>query len=56
MLTDRGRQKGKSKKEIKDMFGKEIADVFGYLLIFAKKENIDIVKELENKWFAYLDK
>jgi len=56
MLTDRGRQKGKSKEEIKDMFGKEIADVFGYLLIFAQKENIDIVKELESKWFAYLKK
>lgn len=56
MLTDRGRQKGKTKEEIKDMFAKEIADVFGYLLLFAQKENIDIVKEIENKWFVYLDR
>lgn len=56
MLSERGRQKGKSKEEIKEMFGKELADVFGYLLIFAQKENIDIVKEVENKWFVYLNK
>ncbi len=56
MLTDRGRQKGKTKEEIKSMFGKELADVLGYLLMFADKEGIDIVKEVENKWFVYLDK
>lgn len=56
MLTDRGRQKGKTKEEIKGMFGKELADVLGYLLMFADKEGIDIVKEVENKWFVYLEK
>lgn len=54
MLTDRGRQKGKNKEEIKKMFGKELADVLGYLLAFAKSEDIDIVKEVEDKWFVYL--
>ena len=47
MLTDRGRQKGMSKEEIKLSFSEEIADVFGYLLLFADNENIDLVKALE---------
>tara|TARA_Y100000310_G_scaffold208118_1_gene208642 strand:+ start:6435 stop:6755 length:321 start_codon:yes stop_codon:yes gene_type:complete len=54
MLTDRGRQKGKNKKEIKTDFAKEIADVFGYLLLFAENEKIDLAKSLEDKWFVYL--
>ena len=56
MLTDRGRQKGFSKKEIKKNFSDEMADVFGYLLAFADNENIDLEKALEKKWFSYLNK
>lgn len=56
MLTDRGRQKGKSKEEIREMFSKEIADVFGYLLLFADHEGVDPIEAITNKWFAYLDK
>ena len=54
MYTDRGRQKNKSKEEIRKIFEKEIADVFGFLLLFAENENIDLVKALEDKWFHYL--
>lgn len=54
MLSDRGRQKGKSKDEIKDMFSQEIADVFGYLLLFADSEGIDPIEAITKKWFAYL--
>lgn len=54
MLTDRGRQKGKSKEEIKDMFSDEIADVFGFLLLFADAEGIDPAQALEKKWFKRL--
>jgi len=56
MLTDRGRQKGKSKEEIKDMFSQEIADVFGFLLLFADNEGIDPTEALSNKWFSRLKK
>lgn len=56
MLTDRGRQKGKSKEEIKQMLAHELADVFGYLLLFADNEGVDIVKNVEDKWFSYLNK
>ena len=56
MLTDRGRQKGKNKEEIKKLFEDEIADVFGFLILFAENENIDLEKAIHNKWFYRLDK
>jgi len=55
MLTKRGRQKDKSTKEIKEMFTEEIADVFGFLLLFAENENIDLTKALDKKWFKHLN-
>ena len=54
MYTDRGRQKGKTKEEIKDMFEAELGDVFGFLLLFAEKEGINLEKALEKKWFKRL--
>ncbi len=54
MLTDRGRQKGKNKKEIQKLFSEEFADVFAFLLIFAESEGIDLVESITKKWFAYL--
>lgn len=55
MHSDRGRQKGKSKEEIKKHMEEEFADVFAYLLIFAEQEGIDLEEAIKNKWFAYLD-
>lgn len=55
MLTDRGRQKNKSKKEINELLSEEFADVFAYLLLFAEAEGIDLAKAIEKKWFKYLD-
>ena len=52
MLTDRGRQKGKSKEEIKKMFSQEFADVFAFLLLFAEAEGIDPVDAITKKWFS----
>lgn len=54
MLTNRGRQKGKSKKEIKELLSQEFADVFAYLLLFAENEGIDPLKAITEKWFSYL--
>lgn len=54
MLTDRGRQKGKSKEEIQEMFSNEFADVFAYLLLFAKAEGVDPIEAVKKKWFTYL--
>ncbi len=55
MLTDRGRQKGKSKAEIQELFSQEFADVFGFLLLFAENEGIDLPEALQKKWFSRLD-
>lgn len=54
MLTDRGRQKGKSKEEIKAMLEEEIADVIGFLMLFADSEGIDLEEALKKKWFKRL--
>ncbi len=54
MLTDRGRQKGKSKEEIKELLSQEFADVFAYLLLFADAEGVDLAESVKKKWFAYL--
>ncbi len=54
MLTDRGRQKGMSKKEIQKLFSEEFADIFAYLLIFADSEGIDVVESFTKKWLVYL--
>lgn len=54
MYTDRGRQKGKTKEEIRELFETEIADVFGFLLLFAENEGVDIEAALEKKWFKRL--
>ncbi len=54
MLTDRGRQKGKTKEEIQELFAQEFADVFAYFLLFADAEGVDIKQAIEKKWFAYL--
>lgn len=44
MLTDRGRQKGKTKEEIQAELSKELSDVFTYLLLFADAHNIDPIE------------
>jgi len=55
MLTDRGRQKGKSKEEIKESFANEFADVLGFLLLFADREGVDLEEALSKKWFSRLE-
>lgn len=55
MLTDRGRQKGLSKDEIRAELEKEIGDVFGFLMLFAEREGIDLATALEKKWLSRLE-
>jgi NTP pyrophosphatase (non-canonical NTP hydrolase) len=55
MLTDRGRQKGKTKEEIRNSFSEEIADVVSYLFLLAKQEGVNIESAIANKWFKYLE-
>lgn len=55
MLTDRGRQKGKTKEDIREMFEDELADVFGFLILFAENEGVNLETVMERKWFSRLD-
>ncbi len=56
MLTGRGRQKGKSLAEIKEEFEQECTDVFCHVLLLARNNGIDMEKQLNDKWFKYLQK
>lgn len=54
MLTKRGREKGFTEKELKENFKNEIADVFGFLILFAENEGIDLEEAIQKKWFSRL--
>ena len=53
MMIRQGRNKGKSKKEIKENFRNEVADVFSHVLLLAKFYKIDLEKEVEKKWLKW---
>lgn len=53
MMIRQGRSKGKSEKEIKENFRREVADVFSHVLLLAKFYKIDLEKEVEKKWLKY---
>lgn len=55
MLTNRGRQKDKSKEDILKDLTSEFADVFGYLLVFADNEGVDLAQAVEEKWLSYVN-
>lgn len=50
MHTDRARDKGHSKAELKQMIACETADVLGMILIFAATQGVDLNKYIEKKW------
>ncbi len=53
MLSGKARTKGKTHEEIQADFNKEVADVFCQTLLLAKFYNIDIEKEVEEKWLLW---
>lgn len=53
MLEGQGRSKGKTKEELQADFAKEIADVFCHVLLLAKFNNIDLDKEVKEKWLVW---
>lgn len=55
MYSKRGRDKGLSKAKIKDNFEKEFADVFCFVLLFAKYHKIKLSKVIREKWISRLD-
>ncbi len=53
MLVGRARTKGKSPEEIHAEFNKEVADVFCQTLLLARFYDIDIEKEIQEKWLSW---
>ena len=53
MLSGKSRTKGKSPEEIRAAFSKEVADVFCQTLLLAKFYNIDVEKEIAEKWLSW---
>ncbi len=55
MLTGKARTKGKSSEEIQAEFNKEVADVFCQVLLLAKFYDVDVEKEIGEKWLSCND-
>jgi NTP pyrophosphatase (non-canonical NTP hydrolase) len=49
-LTGRGRTKGRSKEELSRDLADETADLLGHVLLFARKNQIDLAAAIERKW------
>ena len=50
MHTGRGRDKGQTPDELKQMLAAETADILGMIMIFAATQNIDLNQYIEKKW------
>ncbi len=47
------RTSGKTSQELKNSFNEELADVFCHVLLLAQFHDIDLEKEVQNKWLVY---
>jgi len=54
MLTDRARQKEMSKEEIRKDLEYEFADLFCQTILFGEHNNIDLLKNVQEKWLKHL--
>lgn len=50
----RGRDRGLSSEELTQAVADEAADLFGFLLLFAARNGIDLEEALARKWGRYL--
>ena len=53
LLSGKARTKGKMRAEMQADFNKEVADVFCQTLLLARFYDIDIEKEVEEKWLVW---
>ena len=53
MMIGQARDKEKSKEELVKDFRSEVADVFCHVLLLAKRHDIDLEKEIEDKWLIW---
>lgn len=54
MMSKQARTKGKDDKELRDEFNKEVADVFGMVLLLARFHKVDLEKEVDEKWLKWI--
>lgn len=54
MMSDRGRQKGFSREEIRVQFEDEVADTFALVVLLARHFGVDLERAVDRKWFKYL--
>lgn len=52
-MVGQGRRGQKSKEELDQDFRKEVADVFCHILLLANHYDIDLEKEVEEKWLVW---
>ena len=55
MRQGQARSKGRSVAEIDTTFRAEVADVLSHVLLLARHHGIDVVDEIERKWFVWRD-
>lgn len=53
MMIGQARSKEKTARELRESFENEIADVLCHILLLAKHHNVDIEKNISQKWLKY---
>lgn len=53
MMIGQARKKDKTKEELIKDFHSEVADVFSHVLLLAKHHNVNLEKEVEEKWLVW---
>jgi len=53
MMIGQARKKGKTEEQLIQDFRHEVADLFSHILLLAKYHNIDLEKEVEDKWLVW---
>jgi NTP pyrophosphatase (non-canonical NTP hydrolase) len=51
--TGRSKDRGYSPAEVDERLAEECADVLGHVLLFARRNGIDLERALERKWFRW---
>ncbi|MUZ71088.1 pyrophosphatase [Agrobacterium vitis] len=49
-VSGRGRQKGMSEDEMRQLLADETADLFGHILLFARHHRLDLESAIRRKW------
>jgi NTP pyrophosphatase (non-canonical NTP hydrolase) len=51
--TGRSKDRGYSPEELEERLAEETADVLGHVLLFARRNGIDLERALERKWLRW---